>query len=191
MMRLGGIPFFISCSIIALTGRRRQRNGSVKGLGGGLRAARKGWGRMGCSAGQGEVLGTKHTLIQPRRRWVGSQGSGKEREVEHLPPSQRGRGTQGLSTSPSPKLLTVFCGFLDPSFILGCVRSQPHQIKPGRRCGLSPNTPAAPRPWEVGAACALPRLPQGTGFWLFSPPIPPTPQNPPSEGPPQPCHTKH
>lgn len=92
------------------------------------------------------------------------------------------RGTPLLPAPPPPKPLTVFCSFLDPSFILGRVRSQTHQVKPGGSSGVSPEPShqhGAGGSW--GSALA--------GFQLFSPiphfpkhpqRLPPAPGDPPS-----------
>lgn len=94
----------------------------------------------------------------PRERFAGIAAEQQQRRGGRKTPapSQRGRGTQQLTTSPSPKLLTVFCSFLDPSFILRCVRSQSHQVKPGRSSRVSPNLSQHPERGEAGAGCALP-----------------------------------
>lgn len=94
--------------------------------------------------------------------------TGEEKGRKTLLLSHRGSGTQELSTSPSPKPLTVFCSFLDPSFILRCIWSQPHQVKPGRRIKVSSKPLPAPRVWGSGSwvCSALPLIP--TGQWILA-----------------------
>lgn len=174
MMRLGGIPFFISCSMIALTGSRGEK--WVSGRGKGLKST------------------TQHLRVHPEiqrsqgKGLLGSQDSTNKGEVEQDTCSSPSEG-EAHSSSPLPppltELLTVFCSFLNPSFILGCIWSQSHQVKPGGSSGVSQNLSQHPKCGEAGAGCALPFL-APTGQWVLSP-IPLTPQ----KGPTQPCPLKH
>lgn len=93
-----------------------------------------------------------------------------------------GEVLRGTPLLPPPKPLTVFCSFLDPSFILGRIWSQTHQVKPGGSSGVSPEPShqhGAGGSW--GSALA--------GLRLFSPTphspkhpqrLPPAPGDPPS-----------
>lgn len=110
MMRLGGIPFFISCSIIALTGKR-QRNGSVKG-GGGLKSSTQGLGM--CTQDPQhigerqvpEVPGTERTRLQPGRRWAEITGEQKGRKA--FAPVPEGERRPGAQHFPLPKASYCF-----------------------------------------------------------------------------------
>lgn len=166
MIRLGGIPFFISCSIIALTGQG-QRNGSVK--------------RGSCrGTPPGPGVGAGHRRGSHERSQGGTGGAGRGPWLQpgwnHGTAERGGRrntATAALERErhptapcfPSPKPLTVFCSFLDPSFILRCVRSQAHQVKPGRSSRVSPK-PVRRRAGrrELGA---LP-FPAPAGGWVLA-----------------------
>lgn len=195
MMRLGGIPFFISCSIIALTGRR-QRNGSVKGGGaegqhprpGGAHRtlSTSGRGRSQRSQGpnalgfsQGEKVGWDHRRAERKERW--------KEDICSCPSEGEAPRSSAL---PSPQSFLLFsAAFLIPASSSGASGVNPIRSNLGEEAGSAPN----PGCGEVGAGCALPfpRLLQGSGFWLFFPPSLSLPKIHPQRGPTHPCHPKH
>lgn len=98
-----------------------------------------------------------------------------------------GEVLRGTPLLPPPKPLTVFCSFLDPSFILRRVWSQTHQVKPGGSSGVSPE-PSHQHGAGGSWGSALPSPCRRLGFSSSVPSLtsPNTPKSsfPPRETPP-------
>lgn len=119
-------------------------------------------------SGRGKMAEKHHPVLQgahqgardPRAKvcWDHRTAETKERWKEDSCCSDSKGEAHSSSPPPTPltELLTVFCSFLDPSFILGCIRSQSHQVKPGESSRLSQNLSQHQECGEAGAGCALP-----------------------------------
>lgn len=101
-------------------------------------------GQGGARDARGKVC-WDHRTAETKERWKEDACSSHSEGEAH-------------SSSPPPltELLTVFCSFLDPSFILGCIRSQSHQVKPGGSSRFSQNLSQNPKCGEAGAGASLP-----------------------------------